>query len=69
MNAWQIIDWINSKIEEHGWMPKDAAKNLKVSVSCVRYMKHKQGMLRLDSLVMILDTLGYKLEIVRKEDA
>lgn len=67
MDAWQIIDWINAEIKRRGWEPIEAAEKLGVSVSCIRYMLHKHGMLRLDSLTMILDVLGYQVAIVRKE--
>ena len=67
MNAWQIIDWINAEIKKRGWTPIEAAQKLGVSVSCIRYMQHKQGMLRLDSLCLILDVLGYQVAIEKKE--
>lgn len=67
MDAWRIIDWINAEIKRRGWAPIEAAEKLGVSVSCIRYMQHKQGMLRLDSLTMILDVLGYQVAIVGKE--
>lgn len=67
MDAWQIMDWVSAEIERRGWTPIMAAEKLGISVSCVRYMKKKQGALRLDSLTMILDTMGYELAIVKKE--
>lgn len=67
MDAWRIIDWIMDEMKRRGWNPVIMHKNTGVSESCIRYAQNKQGMLRLDTLVTILDALGYEINIIKKE--
>ncbi|MBQ9342807.1 MAG: hypothetical protein IJT99_01285 [Clostridia bacterium] len=69
MDAWQIIDWVSAAIDENEWTPNEAAEQLGISLSGIHYIKKKQHMPRLDSLVIILDNLGYELDIVRKGES
>lgn len=67
MDIWQISEWLEAEIIKRGWTIKEAARELKMSESSLRYIIDKRGLPRLDSLYMALDALGCELKIQRKE--
>lgn len=66
MTSWKIIDWTMEEAKRQGLTIATLSERAGVSTSSLKYAKQHKGMFRLDSLIMILNALGYDLQIHKK---